>query len=60
VPAVEDAVARLKAAGAAGARVVGGGFGGSVLALFEPGAAPPAGALEVTPGPGARLLEGGA
>ena len=60
VPAVEDALARLKAAGAAGARVVGGGFGGSVLALFEPGAAPPAGALEVTPGPGARLLEGGA
>ena len=30
----------LKAAGAAGARMVGGGFGGSVLALFPPGAAP--------------------
>jgi galactokinase len=56
VPAVEDTVARLKAAGAAGARIVGGGFGGSVLALFEPGARPPDGALEVTPGPGAHVL----
>jgi galactokinase len=59
VPAVEDTVARLKDAGAAGARIVGGGFGGSVLALFPPGEAPPAGALEVGPGPGAHLLEGG-
>ena len=30
--------ARCKDAGAAGARMVGGGFGGSVLALFPPGA----------------------
>jgi galactokinase len=56
VPAVDDAVARLKDAGAAGARIVGGGFGGSVLALFPPGAAPPDGARDVTPGPGAHLL----
>jgi galactokinase len=35
---------------------MGGGFGGSVLALFPPGRALPAGALPVTPGPGARLL----
>ena len=34
VDAVERTVARLKDAGAAGARIVGGGFGGSVLALF--------------------------
>ena len=60
MPAVEETVARMKDAGAAGARIVGGGFGGSVLALFGPGAAPPAGALEVAPGPGARLLEAGA
>ncbi len=37
VPEVEDAVAALKRAGAAGARMVGGGFGGSVLALLPPG-----------------------
>ena len=36
---------RLKAAGAAGARMVGGGFGGSVLALLPPGVARPPGAL---------------
>ena len=34
VPAVEETVAALKAAGAVGARMVGGGFGGSVLALL--------------------------
>jgi galactokinase len=59
-PAVEATVAQLKDAGAAGARVVGGGFGGSVLGLFPPGAPPPSGALEVAPGPGARVLEAGA
>jgi galactokinase len=42
-----------KAAGALGARVVGGGFGGSVLALFPPGAEPPARAVRVEAGPGA-------
>jgi galactokinase len=49
VPEVEATVARAKAAGAAGARMVGGGFGGSVLALFPPGAALPAGAAAVAP-----------
>jgi galactokinase len=53
--AVEAAVARLRDAGAAGARLVGGGFGGHVLGLFPPGARPPAEALAVAPGPGAHL-----
>jgi galactokinase len=56
VPEVEATVTRLKAAGAAGARMVGGGFGGSVLALLPPGIARPAAALAVTPGAPARLL----
>jgi galactokinase len=55
-PAVEAAVARLRAAGAAGARVVGGGFGGSVLGLFAPEVPVPTDALEVRPGVGAHLL----
>jgi galactokinase len=54
-PAVEDAVRRCKRAGALGARIMGGGFGGSVLALLAPGAVAPPGALEVRPGPGARV-----
>ena len=56
VPEVEGAVAACRDAGALGARVMGGGFGGSVLALFPPGARPPEGAIQVSPGPGARLL----
>ncbi len=56
VPAVEATVARLKAAGAAGARMVGGGFGGSVLALLGPGVVRPPGALAVAPHAPARLL----
>ncbi len=56
-PAVEATVERLRQAGAAGARLVGGGFGGSVLALFAPGVQPPPEAREVRPGAGARLLE---
>jgi galactokinase len=56
VPEVEATVERLKAAGAAGARMVGGGFGGSVLALLPPGVSRPEGALAVAPGPPARLL----
>ena len=56
VPEVEATVERLKAAGAAGARMVGGGFGGSVLALLPPGVPRPAAALAVTPGAPARLL----
>ncbi|MDE3130224.1 MAG: galactokinase, partial [Acidobacteriota bacterium] len=43
-PAVEQTVMAFKAAGALGARIVGGGFGGNVLALMPPGAVAPAGA----------------
>jgi galactokinase len=55
-PAVEVAVRRLRDGGAVGARLVGGGFGGSVLGLLAPGASAPEGAIDVSPGPGARLL----
>jgi galactokinase len=55
-PAVEATVQRLRQAGALGARMVGGGFGGSVLALFGPDATPPPGAYEVRPSRGARLV----
>ena len=55
-PAVEEAVWRLKRAGALGARIIGGGFGGHVLGLLPPDArAPGAEALHVTPGPGASV-----
>jgi len=56
VPEVERTIERLRRAGAAGARMVGGGFGGSVLALFPPGGLPPAEALAVAPGRAARRL----
>ena len=56
-PAVEDAVARCKQAGAIGARIMGGGFGGSVLALMPPGCSPPEESVEVRPGPGAWVSE---
>ena len=55
-PAVEAAYQRLHDAGALGARIVGGGFGGNVLGLLPPDAEAPEEALEVRPGPGARLL----
>ncbi len=55
--AVEETVRELKASGAAGARMLGGGFGGHVLALFAPGGQPPAGAHVVSPAEGARLLQ---
>jgi galactokinase len=55
--AVEATVAQLNHAGAAGARLMGGGFGGCVLALFAPGAQPPQGAIDVRPGAGAHLRE---
>jgi galactokinase len=55
-PAVEVTVATLKRAGALGAKILGGGFGGHVLALLPPGAPVPPGATRVAPGPGARLL----
>jgi galactokinase len=56
VPDVERAVEACRHAGALGARIMGGGFGGSVLALFPPGASLPKGAISVRPGPGARFL----
>jgi galactokinase len=55
-PAVEATVARLREAGAIGARIMGGGFGGHVLGLLAPGVQAPEGAIEVRPGEGARLL----
>jgi galactokinase len=56
-PAVEATVQRMGDAGASGARLIGGGFGGSVLGLFAPGTHPPADAREVRPGPGAHSIE---
>ena len=56
VPEVEAIVRRMREAGAAGARIMGGGFGGSVLVLLPPGVQPPQDALEVAPAPAARLL----
>jgi galactokinase len=55
--AVERTRERLKDAGALGARIVGGGFGGHVLALMPPSAKAPDGAREVRPGDGGRLLD---
>ncbi|HTW11881.1 MAG TPA: galactokinase [Solirubrobacteraceae bacterium] len=54
--AVEESVARLKRAGALGARLLGGGFGGTVLGLMPPDATAPPGSIEVAPSQGARLL----
>jgi galactokinase len=56
VPEVDETVRKLKDGGAAGARMVGGGFGGSVLALLRPGVVRPDGALVVSPGPPAALV----
>ena len=56
VPEVEETVSLLRGVGAAGARMMGGGFGGSVLALLPPGVRPPARALPVLPAGAARLL----
>jgi galactokinase len=55
-PAVEATVRTLKQAGAVGARLVGGGFGGSVLGLLPPGTIAPAAARAVRPARGAHLL----
>jgi galactokinase len=55
-PAVEGTVEQLLQAGAAGARIVGGGFGGHVLGLLGPGVRTPEGALEMYAGPGAHVL----
>jgi galactokinase len=56
--AVERVVAKLKDGGAAGARLIGGGFGGHVLALYEPGARLPSGSLTVAPAGGATVRAG--
>ena len=55
-PAVERTVTELKDAGAAGARMMGGGFGGHVIALLPPGVQPPESAMELRPAGGARLI----
>jgi galactokinase len=55
VPAVEATIERVKRAGAIGVRMVGGGFGGSVLALLPPRVEPPAGAVAVDAGPAAAV-----
>jgi galactokinase len=55
-PTVEHTVQTLVDAGAVGARIVGGGFGGHVLGLMPPDSQSPRGALEVEPGPGARIV----
>jgi galactokinase len=57
-PEVEATAQALRAAGAVGARVIGGGFGGHVLGLLPPDVIAPPGAREVRPGPGARVLDG--
>ena len=49
VPEVEATVERLKRAGAAGARMMGGGFGGAVLALLPPGCPRPDGVVRRRP-----------
>ena len=56
-PAVEATVERLLHAGARGARIVGGGFGGHVLGLLAPSAYAPEGAREVHADVGAHLLK---
>jgi galactokinase len=57
VPAVEATIERALAAGASGARIMGGGFGGAVIALFGPGVTLPPGATEVVAGRGASCRE---
>ncbi len=57
-PTVEATVRQMLDAGAAGARQLGGGFGGSVLGLLPPDVTAPDGAREVRPCAGARVLEG--
>jgi galactokinase len=55
-PAVEAAVERLRQAGAVGARLVGGGFGGHILGLMPPGTELPPDAFEVRASGGARVV----
>jgi galactokinase len=53
---IEDTVRRALDAGAFGARIMGGGFGRSVLGLFPGDARLPGDAVEVEPAEGAHLL----
>jgi galactokinase len=53
IPELDVLVERALGDGALGARLMGGGFGGSVLALFETGRALPPDALVVRPSGGA-------
>ena len=55
-PSVERTVGRLRKAGAVGARIIGGGFGGHVLGLLPPSAEPPKDAVVVSPGAGAQVV----
>jgi galactokinase len=55
-PTVEQTVERMRKDGAAGARLMGGGFGGSVLGLFAPDVPMAEGGQEVRPGAGAHLI----
>lgn len=55
IPKLDELVDRALGDGALGARLMGGGFGGSVLALFETGSALPADALVVRPSAGASF-----
>jgi len=54
--AVERTVRDMQEAGAVGARMIGGGFGGYVLGLFAPSIPLPDALREVRPGGGAHLL----
>jgi len=58
-PEAEETVERARAAGALGARMLGGGFGGSVLAAFPPGEgerfARRAGGIRLHPAPAASV-----
>jgi galactokinase len=56
---VEITVDRLLDHGALGARIMGGGFGGSILALLPPDAVVPPGALTLEAGGPARLIDDG-
>jgi galactokinase len=58
IPELDALVERALGDGALGARLMGGGFGGSVLALFETGGALPADALVVRPSTGASFASG--
>ena len=53
--AVERAASALREAGAAGVRLIGGGFGGNVLGLMPPGSVAPSQSVEVRPGGGASV-----